>query len=118
MASPLIVWLPLYAVARWWSIGLRPVLPWLKIRLWVAWGFVIALYLTHLARDRFPWVYGVAMFMFSAIPSLREGWVKRRFAPDLIEPSSPDARWPRVSSRRPGHARLASQFRPKLDHGH
>jgi hypothetical protein len=94
VASPLIVWLALYLAARWWSLGLRPVLPWLRVLRWVGWGLGIALYLTYFARDRFPWVYGAAMLSFSIGLLLPEGWVKRRFAPDLMEPDSPDGWWP------------------------
>jgi hypothetical protein len=85
IASPIIIWLALYWVARWSSIGLRPVLPWLRILRWVGWLLAIALYITHFARDRFPWVYGAAVSAFSVGLALPESWVKRRFAPDLIE---------------------------------
>jgi hypothetical protein len=92
IALPFIVWLALYVAAGWRSIGLRPLLPWLRILRWVGWGLAIALYLTHFAHDGFPWVYGAAMFAFSTGLSFPEGWVKRRFAPDLTEANSPDGR--------------------------
>ena len=87
VAAPMIIWIALYGAARWWAIGLRPVLPWLRILRWVGWGLATALYITHFARDRFPWAYGAAVFAFSAGLALPESWVKRRFAHDLIEPS-------------------------------
>jgi hypothetical protein len=65
IAAPLVAWLVLYAAACWWRIGLRPVLPWLRILRWTGWGLGIALFLVHLARNRFPVIYGIAMFSFS-----------------------------------------------------
>jgi hypothetical protein len=53
LAAPMIVWLALYLAARCGSIGLRPVLPWLRVLHWVAWGLAIALYIVHFAHDRF-----------------------------------------------------------------
>jgi hypothetical protein len=91
-ASPLIVWLALYAAVRWWSIDLRPVLPWLRTLRWLGWGLAIALLVTHLAHDHFSVAYGLAMSSFQLGLALPESWVKRRFAPDLIE--SPDGYWP------------------------
>lgn len=85
IALPFIVWLALYVAARWWSINLRPVLPWLNILRWVGWGFAITLLTLSLARDHFPMVYGQAMALFSLGLSFPQSWVKRRFAPDLIE---------------------------------
>jgi hypothetical protein len=93
LALPFIVWLALYIAARWWSINLRPVLPWLNILRWVGWGLGVALSLIYLGLDRFP-AYGGAMITFSIGLSFPQGWVKRRFAPELIEPNSPDGYWP------------------------
>ena len=82
---PFIVWLALYVAARWWSFDLRPVLPWLNMLRWVGWGLAIALLILSLARDHFPMVYGQAMTSFSLGLAFPQSWVKRRFAPDLIE---------------------------------
>jgi hypothetical protein len=91
-ASPLIVWLALYMTSRWWSVNLRPVLPWLRALRWVAWGLAIALLINHLAHDHFPISYAIAMGSVQLGLSFPESWVKRRFAPDLVE--SPDGYWP------------------------
>jgi hypothetical protein len=94
VVAPMIVWLALYVAARWGSISLRAALPWLRILRYVTWGSAIALYIVHFAHDRFPWAYGAAVFTFSAGLALPESWVKRRFAPDLIESNSPGGWWP------------------------
>jgi hypothetical protein len=82
---PFIVWLALYVAAHWCSINLRPVLPWLNILRWVGWGFAFALLTLSLARDHFSMVYRQAMSSFSLGLAFPQSWVKRRFAPDLIE---------------------------------
>jgi hypothetical protein len=87
MALPLIIWLALYLAARQSSLSLRPVLPWLRILRWLGWGLGLVLFLMHLDRDTFPVAYGIAMFTFSTGLALPEGWVKRRFACDLIAPA-------------------------------
>jgi hypothetical protein len=85
---PLIIWLALYLASRRWPIDARPILRWLKILRWVGWGFGMALCTLTLAREHFPIIYGLAMTTFSTGLSIPQGWLKRRFAPDLIEPSS------------------------------
>jgi hypothetical protein len=92
ITAPMIVWFSLY-VAALQSMKLRPVLPWLRVLRWVGWGLGIVFFLAALARNSFP-TYGCAMSAFSAGLSLPEGWVKRRFAPDLIEPNPEDEWWP------------------------
>ncbi len=94
MAVPFLVWLALYAAARWWSVGLRPVLPWMRPLRWIIWISGMALGFIHLARDRFPVGYGIVMIGLSVGLSLPESWVKRRFAPDLGDSNSPDGWWP------------------------
>jgi hypothetical protein len=65
IALPFFVWLALYAAARWWTIDLRPVLPWLNLLRWIGWASAIVLLTLSLARDHFPMVYGQAMTSFS-----------------------------------------------------
>ena len=92
--APIIGWLALYVAAPWGSLGLRPVLPWLRVLRWAAWGLAIALSVAYLADNHFPFIYGLAMSSFSSGLALPESWVKRRFAPDLIDPVSPNGWWP------------------------
>jgi hypothetical protein len=90
--APLIVWLALYVTARWWSIDLRPALQWLRMLRWVAWGSAVVLLVAYMVHGHFPLAYAAAMFTFQLGLALPESWVKRRFAPDLIE--SPEGYWP------------------------
>jgi hypothetical protein len=46
------------------------------------------LLLWGLARQDLLWVYGSALVSFSIGLSIAESWVKRRFAPELLEPRS------------------------------
>jgi hypothetical protein len=92
--APFIIWLALFVAARR-SINLRPVLPWLRILRYLAWGVGITLGVVWLATGRFIWVgYEGAIIGFSAGLAIPEGWVKRRFAPDLLEHGPPDEWWP------------------------
>jgi hypothetical protein len=84
---PHIIWLALYIAARRRPIEARPILRWLRILRWVGWGLGIALFTLSLARDHFPFIYGLAMTAFSTGLSFPESWLKRRFAPDLIGPA-------------------------------
>lgn len=82
-ALPLIFWLTMYWAARWWSINWRPILPWLRTVRWISWGFAAVLLLLGLGDANFSWL-GFAMLSFSAGLCIPEGWVKRRFAPELV----------------------------------
>ena len=86
VASPLIIWLGLYLAARWWSVNSRTALPWLKCLRWIGWGGGLVLVLLSLVREGFPLFYGIAMATFSAGLSIPKGWIKHRFAPDLVDP--------------------------------
>jgi len=92
MLLPLLIWLALYLAYRWWCFNLRPVLPWLRTLRWIGWGFNVLSVLLWIASPHFSLVYGIAMMTFSVGLSIPEGWVKRRFAPDLIDPQ--DGFWP------------------------
>jgi len=50
---PLIIWLTLYLAQRWWSVNLRPALPWFKTLRWVGWTFGVALLLLSLTGGHF-----------------------------------------------------------------
>lgn len=94
IAFPYIVWFAIFAVNRCWNVNPRPALPWFRVVRYLTWGSAIVLLFLNLALDHFPMAYGPAMIALSAGLSQPEGWVRRRFAPDLIEPSSPDGFWP------------------------
>ena len=83
LALPFLVWLALYAASRAFSVGLRPILPLMRVLRWVAWGAGVVLCLAHLTLNRFPF-YGMACLSLSLGLSFPETWVKRRFAPDLM----------------------------------
>ncbi len=91
---PLVIWLALYLAYRWWSFNSRSMLPWLRTLRWTGWGFGVLLFLLSVAREHFSVVYGIAMTTFSVGLSIPERWVKRRFAPDLIDPITPHGFWP------------------------
>jgi hypothetical protein len=76
---PLIIWLALYLAQRWWSVNMRPALPWLKTVRWVGWAFGVALLLLSLTGGQLPWICGMVMTAFSAGLSIPESWIKRRF---------------------------------------
>jgi hypothetical protein len=86
MFLPLLIWLALYLVATCWSVNLCPALSWLRILRWLGWGLGVALFIVGLAHDSFPRIYGLALISFSVGLSMPQGWIKRRFAPELLEP--------------------------------
>ena len=89
LAAPFLIWLALYAAARAFSVGLRPILPLMRVLRWVAWGGGLVLCLASLALNHFPSSYGMASLSLSLGLSFPETWVKRRLAPDLM-PNSPE----------------------------
>jgi uncharacterized membrane protein YadS len=93
MAAPMVVWLALYVASRRWSLDLRPTLPWFRTLRWIAWVIGSALLLVSMtllffsmAHQRF-FIYGMSCCSLSAGLSIPQGWVKRRFAGDLPEPT-------------------------------
>jgi hypothetical protein len=95
VVAPLLLWLALYAAARWWSVNLRPTLRYLRAVRWVGWSFGIILFLVHWIRDDFSASYGIALLTFAVGLAMPESWVKKHFAPDLLEESQPEEYWPR-----------------------
>jgi hypothetical protein len=92
--APFIIWLALWIAARR-SINLRPLIPWLRVLRWLGWGAGLMFGFAWLATDRFVWItYECALIGFSAGLGIPEGWVKRRFAPELLEHGPPDEWWP------------------------
>ena len=86
MFLPLLIWLALYLAARTWSVNCRPALPWLRALRWIGWALGVVLLTLSLVRDHFSWYYGIAMGTFSIGLNIPESWIKRRFAPELLEP--------------------------------
>ena len=87
MVVPMLLWLALYAAARFGSFALRPVLPWLRALRWTGWILGMALLVAYVIGDVLPLAYGVALLSFSIGLAIPERWVKRRFAPNLKEPT-------------------------------
>jgi hypothetical protein len=84
MVAPFVVWLALFAVSRWWSVSLRPALGWIRALQWVAWFAGLVGTTLHLLFDRLPLVYGLAALMLAVGLRFPERWLKRHFAPDLL----------------------------------
>jgi hypothetical protein len=85
-------------VARIWKSNLRPTLPWLHTLRWVLYliGMLIAFFaVLRSGGVQFSLVaIGIALVSSSAGFGIVEGWVKRRYAPELLPPESPDGWWP------------------------
>jgi len=95
VVAPLLLWLALYAEARWWSVNLRPTLRYLRAVRWVGWSLGTILFLVHLIRDDFSASYGIALLTCAIGLGMPESWVKKHFAPDLLEEMQPEEYWPR-----------------------
>ena len=78
--APILAWVGLYAVARVFSASLRPVLPWLSAVRWLAYVAGIILWFAYPNLN-----LCVSCLAASAGLSLPQSWIKRRFAPELIE---------------------------------
>jgi len=73
---------------------LRPALPWLRALRWVAWLVNAPLLLVAVVYDPLHWLFPIAASLSASSSGLAicEGWVKRRYAPELL-PSS-ECWWP------------------------
>jgi hypothetical protein len=94
-AAPFIVWGVLYVVGRILTVTLRPTLPWLHASRWAAWLIGMPLVVAALAWHRYSWLFPVGMCLasWSIAFGIVEGWVKKRYAPELLPPE-PDGWWP------------------------
>lgn len=90
LIAPLLVWLVLYVASRTLSVSQRPILWWLAAARYVTYAAGLVLWLAYPTLSR----YGVACIAASAGISLPHTWVKRRFAPELIEETNADGWWP------------------------
>jgi hypothetical protein len=94
MASPLVTWGALVGVARVWKANLRPTLSWLRALRWVGWFIGAVLTIVSVVYDPVHRLFpiGVALTSCSSGLAMCEGWVKRRYAPELL--ASGDGYWP------------------------
>jgi hypothetical protein len=97
-AFPFVTIGALAAAARFWKANLRLTLPWLRALRWVLWLIGLPFALAALASDRLFFYFPIGMVMISASAGLAisEHWVKRRYAPELLQRESPDGWWPTV----------------------
>lgn len=93
VVGPLIVWLGLYLAAASGS-QLRPALPWIRAVRWFGWASGVVLFIGHWAYESIPRSFGLALLTFAIGLAMPEGWVKQRFAPDLIGPETSGEYWP------------------------
>src|SRR5271156_3783930 len=85
-------------MARSWKANLRPTLPWLHTLRWVLWligMLIVSFALLKPGGVQFSaFAIGMALVGSSAGFGIVERWVKRRYAPELLPPESPDGWWP------------------------
>ena len=82
-ALPLLLWCTLYFAVRWWSLKLRPILPWITAFRWVGWiaSIIVALFsiVGHSSL-----LYALIPLVFSSGVAIPQSWAKRRIATDLV----------------------------------
>jgi hypothetical protein len=86
LVLPCAVWTALAVIARFWNVNLRPMLPWLRGVRWVLWLVGTPLFLASVLSHRFFWLFpvGISLTACSSGLSLAEGWLKKRYAPELL----------------------------------
>ena len=96
-AAPFAVWGILGVVAHVWKINLRATRPWLRASRWITWLIGMPLIVIAVASHKYYWLFPIGMSLTSSsiIFGPIEGWVKKRYAPDLLSPES-DGWWPTV----------------------
>ena len=89
-AVPFAVWAILGLVAHVWEVSLRPILPWLRALRWLVWLIGMPLIVTAVTSHKLYWLFsiGISLTSASVLFGLVEGWVKRRYAPELLIPES------------------------------
>ena len=87
---PFVFWGILVVIARVWKLNLRPTLPLLRMSRWFAWIVGILLVTAALGSLRHFWLFpmGMSLTSLSAGLALVQGWVKRQYAPELLDPKS------------------------------
>jgi hypothetical protein len=86
LVLPCAVWAALALIAKFWNAKLGPMLPWLRGVRWVLWIVGTPLLLASVLSRRFFWLFPVAISLTgcSSGLSLAEGWLKKRYAPELL----------------------------------
>jgi hypothetical protein len=89
--APFVIWAALYGAERWWSFGLRQVVPWIRTLRWIAYGSGVALGVAHFASAHFSHdlTYATAVLTFSLGLSFPENWLKHKVLPTGISGANP-----------------------------
>jgi hypothetical protein len=91
-SCPFLCWGILVVIARVWKHSLRAVLPWLRAIRWVAWILGMSLATAALfGPHKYFWLLplGIALGTCTNIGLAPvQSWVKRRYAPELLQPES------------------------------
>jgi hypothetical protein len=84
---PFAIWGILAVITRLWKSNLRVTLPWLHAFRWLMWvvGMLVATPAV-LGPHRYFWMFPIGLSLASISAGLApvEGWVKRRYAPELV----------------------------------
>ena len=85
--APFVLWFAMYAAARWRSLDLRPLLPWMRRLHLLTLSLGVALYVGYLVIGDFhrPSIYPVAVLGFAMGLYFPANWLRRRTASN--EPS-------------------------------
>jgi hypothetical protein len=86
LVLPCAVWAALALIAKFWNAKLGPMLPWLRGVRWALWIAGTPLFLVGVVSPRFFWLVpvGISLTGCSSGLSLAEGWLKKRYAPELL----------------------------------
>jgi len=96
VALPLIMWGLLVAWVRVGNPNLRPLVAWLRAVQWGTWLVGAPLALIGILYDPLRWLFplGAGMGACSSGFGAVNGWIKRRYTPELVPSDSADGYWP------------------------
>ena len=82
LIAPFVLWFGMYAAARWRSLDLYSLLPWMRRLHLLTLSLAVALYVGHLVIGDFhyPSIYPVAVFAFAMGLYFPVNWLRRRAA--------------------------------------
>jgi len=82
LITPFVLWFAMYAAARWGSLDLRPLLPWMRRLHLVTLSLGVALSVGYLVIGDFhhPSIYPVAVLAFAMGLYVPAKWLRRRAA--------------------------------------